>query len=67
MRPRRHLPLLLLLLAFSVPAQAYIDPGTGSFILQMIIGGIAGAFVTIKLFWGRIRGRWKKPSGESPD
>ncbi|HYH09195.1 MAG TPA: hypothetical protein VEK11_19260 [Thermoanaerobaculia bacterium] len=38
----------------------YIDPGSGSFILQMIIGAVAGAFVTMKLFWGRIRARWKK-------
>ena len=39
---------------------AYIDPGTGSFVLQMIIGGVAGAFVTVKLFWGRIRARFRK-------
>jgi hypothetical protein len=39
---------------------AYIDPGTGSFVLQIIIGSVASAYVAVKLFWGRIRGRSKK-------
>jgi hypothetical protein len=38
----------------------YVDPGTGSFILQIIIGGVASAYVAVKLFWGRLRGRSKK-------
>jgi hypothetical protein len=34
---------LLVLLASAGPAAAYIDPGTGSMLLQMIGAGIAGA------------------------
>ena len=33
---------------------AYIDPGTGSLILQLLLGGIAGGWVMIKLFGKRI-------------
>ncbi len=33
---------------------AYMDPGTGSMLLQLILGGAAGLFVVIKLFWHRI-------------
>lgn len=33
---------------------AYIDPGTGSIILQTILGGAAGVFVGIKLFGRRL-------------
>ena len=33
---------------------AYIDPGTGSLILQLLLGGVAGAWVMIKLFGHRI-------------
>ncbi len=33
---------------------AYIDPGTGSIILQAIIGAIAGAAIAAKLYWHRI-------------
>jgi hypothetical protein len=32
-------------------AHAYLDPGTGSMILQVLLGGIAGMAVAIKLYW----------------
>ena len=35
------------------PAHAYLDPGTGGFILQMLLGGFAGALVVGKLYWHR--------------
>lgn len=38
----------------SMPAYAYLDPGTGSMMLQIILGGIAGLLVAGKLFWCRI-------------
>jgi hypothetical protein len=41
-------------LAFPQPALAYLDPATGSMLLQLILGGLAGAAVAIKLFWHRI-------------
>ncbi len=33
---------------------AYLDPGSGSIILQVIIGGVAAAAVTAKLYWSRL-------------
>jgi hypothetical protein len=33
---------------------AYIDPGTGSIILQAIAAGVIGGAVAAKLFWHRI-------------
>jgi hypothetical protein len=36
------------------PAQAYLDPGTGAIILQMLLGGVAGALVILKLYWQRV-------------
>lgn len=35
-------------------AYAYIDPGSGSFIFQVLIGALLGVSVAIKAFWGRI-------------
>lgn len=35
-------------------AFAYLDPGTGSMILQGILGGMAAAAVLGRLFWQRI-------------
>jgi len=32
----------------------YIDPGTGSLIIQMAIGMAVGGLVTLKVFWKRV-------------
>jgi hypothetical protein len=32
----------------------YIDPGTGSIILQAVVAGLAGVFVFIKFGWRRL-------------
>ena len=34
---------------------SYLDPGSGSMILQALAGGIAGAVVVVKLYWGRLK------------
>ena len=36
-------------------AHAYLDPGSGSMLLQILLGGLAGAGVLAKLYWYRIR------------
>ena len=59
--------LVILLALFTQPAWAYLDPGTGSMLLQVILGGIAAVGVAIKLGWHRIRaalGFAKKPGAE---
>ena len=35
-------------------AQAYIDPGSGSFVFQVVVGGILAAGVAVKVFWKRL-------------
>lgn len=37
----------------SEPAYAYLDPGTGSMILQILLGGIAGAALAGRFYWNR--------------
>jgi len=46
-------------------AHAYLDPGTGSYILQILIAGLFGALFMLKVFWGRIVGFFSKSSSES--
>ena len=41
----------LLLGAMTSSAHAYLDPGTGSMILQIILGGVAGLALVGKLYW----------------
>ena len=45
----------LLILSWEKPAHAYIDPGSGSFILQVLFGGVAGAVVLCKMYWKGLR------------
>ena len=33
---------------------AYLDPGSGSMMLQVLAGGIAAAAVTLKVYWNRV-------------
>ncbi len=41
---------------FSLNSNAgYIDPGSATAIIAMIIGAIAGAGMTIRLYWQRIK------------
>lgn len=45
----------LVLLAITRPCYAYIDPGTGSIILQGLLASIAVALGVLKLYWQRCR------------
>ena len=36
-------------------ARAYIDPGTGSMLIQGLIAAVIGASLAIRLFWRRIK------------
>jgi flagellar biosynthesis protein FliR len=47
--------LAVLLVPIARPAHAYLDPGTGSMILQIILGGVAGVLVAMKLYWRRVK------------
>jgi hypothetical protein len=40
---------------FPLPAQAYMDPGTGSYLLQILLAGFLGAGFAVRMFWGRIK------------
>ena len=47
---------------------SYIDPGSGSLLLQIIAGGVAAGAVAAKLYWGRLKKvfRPRKPEDEGP-
>lgn len=54
----KKLFFLLIVMFFFVPvtsAYAYLDPGTGSYIFQIIIAFLCGAAFTIKIYWGKIK------------
>jgi hypothetical protein len=43
-----------ILLAWDARLDAYLDPGSGSMLVQLLLGGVAGLAVIVKLFWRRI-------------
>ncbi|HEX2412015.1 MAG TPA: hypothetical protein VHJ39_12680 [Solirubrobacteraceae bacterium] len=50
---------------------AYLDPGTGSMLVQLLVGGVAAAGVVAKLYWDRLlrllRIRKDKPELSEPE
>lgn len=72
--PRGPVRGLTVLFAFALssalvaqPALAYVDPAASSLILQVVLGGIAGLGVLLRLFRGRIR-RWvRREPGPAAD
>ena len=48
--------VLLILLALTGEAHAYLDPGTGSMLLQAAVGSVAAGLVVIRLYWHRLKG-----------
>ncbi len=47
--------ITILFLSYMTDTEAYLDPGTGSMLLQVILGGIAAVGVAIKLYWHKLR------------
>ena len=40
---------------FISDAYAYLDPGTGSVIIQAVIGAIAAVLITLKIYWYKLK------------
>ena len=59
----------LVLGAWAFPVYAYLDPGTGSMLIQGIIGAVAAVGVTLKLYWHKIKLMFsgRKAKGETTD
>ena len=48
-------------------AYAYLDPGTGSILLQGIIAGLAGGLLAISVYWRRFVGFFRRPKPTPSD
>ena len=61
-----HLVCALFVVFLPTSAFAYIDPGTGSILIQGIIAAIAAVGVTLKLYWHRLKALFRlSPKDES--
>jgi hypothetical protein len=69
---KRVAPVVAFLLVLTArDAHAYLDPASGSMILQVIVAAVAAVLITLKAFWHKIRGMFgaspKEESAESDD
>jgi hypothetical protein len=47
-------------------AHAYLDPGSGSMLLQLLLGGVTGVVVIFKLYWQRVKGVFNRSDSIGP-
>ena len=45
----------------------YLDPGSGSFLIQLLIAGLAGAGIAIAISWAKIKRLFQKNKPVDPD
>lgn len=63
-----YLLLVLTLGLIALPVHAYLDPTSGSMFLQLLLGGVAGAALAVKLYWQKLLGIFggKKQEHDEP-
>ncbi len=69
-RGRQTAGLLLVLagwLVLETPVQAYLDPGSGSMLLQVLLGGVAAIGVVAKLYWHRVTSIFRRGTSAKDD
>ncbi len=55
-----HTPIMfifigMLFLIFPRTVYAYLDPGTGSYIIQIILAALVGVAFTVKIYWTKVK------------
>ncbi|MGC4046522.1 MAG: hypothetical protein QM758_22240 [Armatimonas sp.] len=51
---------ILAVFVFSGDAHAYLDPGAGSYMLQVVLAGFFGALVAFRSFWAGMFARMRR-------
>jgi hypothetical protein len=53
--------------AYPTDAHAYLDPGTGSMIIQGVIAATAGSIYLLKVYWRKVKGLFARGSAEEAE
>lgn len=59
--------LALAAILLALPADAYLDPGTGSIVVQGVIAAIAAGAVALKLYWKRLKSVFGRRPAAGPE
>lgn len=62
----RLITLTILAVLLSAPAYAYLDPGTGSILLQGLLAAVAAGSAAVAAFWSQIRLFFAQRRGSEP-
>lgn len=54
------LSIFLISFIFTFDADAYIDPGSGSIILQALLGALAAIGASISIYWSKFKNFFKR-------
>ena len=62
---RNHMLFTIIFMFFSLiqPCYAYLDPGSGGLLIQLLLGGVAGLLAIVKLYWLSLKSKIKKIFG----
>lgn len=52
-------PAIVILTFRHIITDPYLDAGTGSILIQALIGGLVGGLFALKIFWNRIKNFFK--------
>jgi len=58
---------VLVPLIFPKTAHAYLDPGSGSYLIQVIVATLAGAGYFFRANWGKVKKMFSKKDQKRPD
>jgi hypothetical protein len=56
----------LVFIAFTLNSEAYIDPGSGSYVLQLIVASFFAVVFTLKVFWRNIKAFFSGAGSKKP-
>ena len=56
----------IMLVCVASPAQAYLDPSTGSMIISAIVGVVATLVLAMKVYWYKLRRLFRKKLPSKP-
>ena len=61
----KFLFLIFGLISYTSPAYAYLDPGTGSMLVQGLIGGIAVVMSFLSIYWQKVKAFFSKKESDT--
>jgi hypothetical protein len=50
----------------AAPAEAYLDPGTGSYVFQMVAAAVVSVGFVARAYWHRVRGFFARRDRRTP-